>query len=187
MTAIGTPASRPASASTIDAGVAPISSARCDASWIVRPSITGSENGIPTSMASAPASATARTTSSQPRPRPPVTYGTSSLWPASRRARSVDSRFTPPPLVARPAASRSQRLARQHLGHLVGVLVATTGQGHEDRRTLRDAVTGLTGQPSDRVGRLECRDDALRGREQLESLERLRVGRRPILGAALRG
>ena len=55
------------------AGVAPISMARREASWMVRPSITGSEKGMPTSMASAPAAATARTTSSQADPSPPVT------------------------------------------------------------------------------------------------------------------
>ena len=55
------------------AGVAPISMARRDASWMMRPSITGSEKGMPISMASAPASATARTTSSQAVPSPPVT------------------------------------------------------------------------------------------------------------------
>ena len=39
-----------------------------DARWIVGPSITGSEKGTPTSTASAPASATARTTSTQSSP-----------------------------------------------------------------------------------------------------------------------
>ena len=53
--------------------VGAIMTARCDASWIVRPSMTGSENGMPTSIASAPARATARTTSSQDAPSPPVT------------------------------------------------------------------------------------------------------------------
>ncbi len=68
----------------IPPGVVPARSARSLASWITGPSITGSENGMPTSMASAPAAASARTTSSQSSPRPPVTYGTSSLRPASR-------------------------------------------------------------------------------------------------------
>jgi len=55
------------------AGVAPRSRARRDASWMVRPSITGSENGMPISMASAPASAIAMSTSVQCDPSPPVT------------------------------------------------------------------------------------------------------------------
>ena len=63
----------------IPAGVAPDRSASAEARWMTGPSMTGSENGIPISIASAPASARARTTSSQSCPRPPVTYGTSSL------------------------------------------------------------------------------------------------------------
>ena len=81
-------------ASITPIGVAPRSSARWLASWIVRPSMIGSENGMPTSTASAPASTTARTTSCHSRPSPPVTYGTSSLAPASRRLRRCVSRFT---------------------------------------------------------------------------------------------
>src|SRR4029450_7991001 len=53
MTATGT--SRPASLiepSTLD-GVAPSASARREASWITGPSMTGSEKGIPSSIASA--------------------------------------------------------------------------------------------------------------------------------------
>ena len=63
----------PCSALRIPAGVAPCWRARIDAAWMVGPSITGSENGMPISMASAPAAATARTTSTQSGPRPPVT------------------------------------------------------------------------------------------------------------------
>ena len=37
--------------SRIDTGVAPCSSARCDACWMTGPSITGSENGMPISIA----------------------------------------------------------------------------------------------------------------------------------------
>ena len=54
-------------------GVAPDPSASAEACWMTGPSMTGSEKGIPISMASAPAAAIARTTSSQSRPRPPVT------------------------------------------------------------------------------------------------------------------
>ena len=42
------------------------------ASWMVGPSITGSENGIPISMASAPAAAAACMVSIQSLPKPPV-------------------------------------------------------------------------------------------------------------------
>ncbi len=52
---------------------APCSRATSDASWMVGPSMTGSENGMPTSMASAPAAANALTTSVQSSPSPPVT------------------------------------------------------------------------------------------------------------------
>ena len=57
MTATGTAVSWPARASRIPGGVAPAASARSEASWMTGPSMTGSENGMPTSMASAPASA----------------------------------------------------------------------------------------------------------------------------------
>ena len=50
---------------------APRSSACSDASWIIGPSMTGSENGIPISIASAPLAAAARTASVQPK-YPPV-------------------------------------------------------------------------------------------------------------------
>ena len=72
MTANGTPASWPRSASSTVCGVAPDCKAFSDASWMTGPSITGSENGMPISMASAPASATARTVSTQSVPSPPV-------------------------------------------------------------------------------------------------------------------
>ena len=58
---------------TMAAGVIPAARARWEASWITGPSMTGSENGIPTSMASAPAEATASTTAVQSAPSPPVT------------------------------------------------------------------------------------------------------------------
>ena len=54
-------------------GVAPELSASAEARWMIGPSMTGSENGIPISIASAPAAPIARTTSTQSRPSPPVT------------------------------------------------------------------------------------------------------------------
>ena len=72
MTATGMPASSSASPSRMAAGVVPASRARCDASWMTGPSMTGSENGMPTSTASAPAAAAASIASRQPS-SPPVT------------------------------------------------------------------------------------------------------------------
>src|SRR4029453_9085708 len=71
MTATGTPS--PASLivpSTLD-GVAPSSRVPRDAPWITGPSITGSENGIPTSIASAPTSSSPRTSPGPPPATPP--------------------------------------------------------------------------------------------------------------------
>ena len=73
MTISGTGESMVASVSITPIGVAPNTNARWLASWMVRPSMIGSENGIPISTASAPASITARTTSHHSRPSPPVT------------------------------------------------------------------------------------------------------------------
>ncbi len=64
--------SRSRSDPMIPCGVAPSARARSEASWIVGPSITGSENGMPSSMASAPEAAQASTARSQPG-YPPVT------------------------------------------------------------------------------------------------------------------
>src|SRR5215207_8734744 len=122
------------------AGVAPRSRARRDASWMVRPSITGSEKGMPTSMASAPASAMARTTSSQPEPRPPVTYGTSSLHPAARRSRRRASSET-------VAGTSGDPLAGEPFGDLRGVLVAPARERDQDGGAARDRTTGFTGEP----------------------------------------
>src|SRR6185437_4145212 len=129
---------------------------------MVSPSITGSENGMPISMASAPAAAMARTTSSHPEPRPPLTYGTRSLQPASRRARRCDSRLI-------PARSRpSQLLAGEALGDLGGVLVAPAREGHQHGGAARHRTAGLAGQPAEGVRGLERWHDALGDREQLE-------------------
>ena len=56
----GAPTFAPESSSSSPPGVTPRLSARSDASWIVPPSSMGSENGRPTSIASAPALAYAR-------------------------------------------------------------------------------------------------------------------------------
>ncbi len=73
MATSGTGKSPLRTASRIDAGVAPAARAATDASWMVAPSMTGSENGRPTSTASAPASTMAASTSTQSARTPPVT------------------------------------------------------------------------------------------------------------------
>src|SRR5262245_38705215 len=162
------PASTSRTSSRMDCGVAPRSSARCDASWITGPSITGSENGIPTSTASAPASATARTTSTHSWSMPPVTYGTRILRPWSRAARN---RF-----------SSSANLAAQDVADLLHVLVATTAQVDEHR--LPGERVAILRHPRERMRRLERRDDALGARQQHERVEDLLVGDRHVAGPA---
>ncbi len=73
MATSGTPTSIRASSARIDSGVVPRASARMEASWMVGPSMTGSENGMPTSTASAPAATTACNTSVHSGESPPVT------------------------------------------------------------------------------------------------------------------
>src|SRR4051794_23789435 len=151
------------------AGVAPRSRARREASWMVRPSITGSENGMPTSMASAPASAMARTTSSQPDPRPPVTYGTSSLQPAARRSRRRASRLT-------VAGTSGDPFAGEAFGDLGCVLVTSTGERHEHGGAARHRSARFPREPADRVRGFERGHDPLRHREELEARDRFVVG-----------
>src|SRR5690349_12033316 len=152
-------------------GVAPRSSARWLASWIVRPSMIGSENGMPTSTASAPPSTTARTTSHHSRPSPPVTYGTRSLRFSPRRLRRCVSRFT----------GADSLEFTEAFGDLGGVLVASARQRDEHGRALRDLVAGGVCQPADRVSRFERRDDAFGRGQQLEPFERDVVGRGVVL------
>ena len=73
MTHNGTVGSTWRRASSTPAGVVPRSSACNDACWTTGPSIIGSEKGMPTSMASAPAAARAWTTCTQSGDIPPVT------------------------------------------------------------------------------------------------------------------
>ena len=119
---------------------------------------------MPTSMASAPAAAKARTTSVQSSPSPPVTYGTSSLRPASRRSRRCD--------LERPV---SHRAVTEDLRDLGDVLVAPPGQV-EDHDPAGQLVP-CPQHPGQRVGRLEGGDDPLGAGEHAEGVEHLRVGR----------
>src|SRR4051812_18483577 len=169
ITTSGTSMSSVAASPMTFAGVAPRSSARRDASWMVRPSITGSENGMPTSIASAPASAIARTTSSHPEPSPPVTYGTSSLQPAARRSRSLASSPT-------AAGTSGDPLASEAFGDLGGVLVAPARERDQHRAAARHRASGFPGEPAERVCRFERGHDPLGHRQELEPRDRLVVG-----------
>ena len=96
-------------------------SASSEDSWMTGPSITGSENGMPTSMPSAPACATASTMWVQPA-SPPVRYGTRHLPPAAAardRARPGGSQVVPedlhhlPHVLVAPARQVDHHVARR--------------------------------------------------------------------------
>ena len=72
MTATGTGASARAMPSRTSSGTVPRVSARRPASWITGPSIIGSEKGMPTSTASAPAAITAARDCVQSSLMPPI-------------------------------------------------------------------------------------------------------------------
>src|ERR1700687_1554174 len=114
---------------------------------MVGPSMTGSENGIPISTASAPADTMARSTSRQCSPSPPVTYVTSSLRPVSRAARSDVS--TPTPVTTARFAVASPDQAH----HLLVILVTTARHGDQHGRVLGQlAARGSPHHPCHRVG-----------------------------------
>src|SRR5204863_5417641 len=131
------------------AGVAPASSASRDAAWMTPPSITGSENGMPTSIASAPALATPRRSSASTDGKPPVTYGAKMRPPPSRRPRNE----------ARRSSSLTGGSVRQRPPYRLQVLVAAAGEAHEHRSTLRERFPE---EPADHVRRLQGGEDSLR-------------------------
>src|SRR3990172_7050049 len=165
MTATGTPSAASRTVLSTLSGVAPASRASREASWITPPSITGSENGMPTSTASAPAASSPRSTSASNPGAPPVTYGTNTRPPPSIRARSAVSSLGTRRRPERPA-DRFE------------VLAPPAGQVHEHERAIGQRAAQ---QPADRVRGLKRREDALEGGERGEPLERLRVGRRHVL------
>ena len=126
----------------------------------------GSENGIPTSTASAPLSITARTTSSHWLPSPPVTYGTSSFRPAARARPQV--RFEVATGITRRSPSRSATWA-----------ASLSPRPDSVTSTVEPVGTACPprGEPADRVRRFERGHDALGLGEELEARERLVVGR----------
>ena len=107
MTTSGTPASMPAQ--LVEDRLTGVAPARerllADASWMTGPSMTGSENGMPISMASAPASATARTTSAQSVAEPAGDVGDEQLAAGVARRPAAPSRAR----RARPARSGTVR------------------------------------------------------------------------------
>src|ERR1019366_6659450 len=110
------------------------------------PSIIGSEKGIPTSTASAPAATTAARVWPQSSVMPPIRYGINNLRPFARWARSAFS-------------SMGTTEDLPDLGH---VLVAAPGQGDEDGRPLRQGGGARHPRhPGQCMCRLEGGNDAL--------------------------
>ncbi len=156
-------------------GVAPGSSARCEAAWMTGPSMTGSEKGMPTSMASAPAAAAARTASAQPG-QPAGDVGHEQLAAGG------------PPLPQRLLELAALvRCGGDHWSPSMSIIWATSLSPRPDRltSTVGPASAGAAPHhPGDGVGRLEGRDDALGARQQLERVEHLGVGDRLVAGPA---
>src|SRR6185436_16313269 len=158
MTATGTPGRALATRSRTEAAVAPSSSARREASWMTGPSMTGSENGIPTSIASAPAPASPWRNAGVTSGRPPVAYATKARPPASTRLRRT--------------GSSSTTAVGQRGAHRVEVLVAPAGQADQHRGALGERPAE---EPPDHVGRFQRREDPLGPGQRLEALEGVRV------------
>src|ERR1043165_2013075 len=141
--------------------VVPFASARIAAAWITGPSAIGSENGTPSSIASAPASASARMMSAVG-PSPHVTYPIRPRRPSSRRR-------------------RKSCLTRFKRGHLRHVFVAAPAQIRHHDFAPPEIVTQ---QPPERVRRLERGDDPLALAQFVERLEREVVAAVVVLDAA---
>ena len=120
ITAIGTSVAASRIVARTSVSLVPPRSASADASWITPPSITGSENGIPTSIASAPADC-----------EPPEQTGVHARIPPGH----VRHERAP----ARVASGAQRRFEPPHSGHpearphRVEVLVPSPRQADEDR------------------------------------------------------
>src|SRR6266511_1250740 len=172
MTTTGTRGAASSISESTPSAVAPASRASLDASWMTGPSMTGSENGMPTSMASAPAASSPRRTSPVAAGSPPVTYGTNAFPPPSIRRRRAASR----------SATRGEPgdgLVSERSPDRLQVLVPPPRQAHQHRRPFRKRAAQ---QPPDGVGWFQCREDALAARQGHEALEGLGVGRARVLG-----
>src|ERR1051325_4294130 len=145
--------------------VVPAASARCDAAWITGPSAIGSENGTPSSIASAPA----RSSSSTMRGvasglgSPHVTYAMS---PQRFSARSWRKSFL-------------TRFKGPHLRH---VLVAAPAEIHHHDLPAADRAA-VAQQPAERMRRLQRGDDAFRLAQFVERLQREVVAAVVVLDA----
>ena len=129
---------------------------------------------MPISMASAPASATARTASRPVRRSPPVMYGRAACGPRRARPRRCClERADVGPPASEPRMS---------------ITWATSLSPRPDRFTqhglARPASAPSRDHPGERVRRLERGDDALGAGQQLEGVEHLGVGDRLVLGPA---
>ena len=183
MTATGTPI--PAARHVVDAprwGWSRDPGRATEASWITGPSIIGSEKGMPTSMASAPAADHRLDDLDPVVGHPAHDVGDQQL--AARRP-AGPQRSLQGPGTASPAHGgrpRPQQVA--DLGH---VLVAAPRQGHQHGRARRDRPAGLAGHPGQGVGRLEGGDDPLGLGQQPEGGQHLVVVGRLVGGPADRG
>ena len=165
-TGIPTPASRIVARTS--STVAPASRASADACWITPPSMIGSECGIPTSIASAPASREA-----------PQQAGVDARVAArSRRGR------TPCAPASRARAQRGLERGPRRPSPAPRGPVSRSLSPRPDRHTRTRVALGErpTEQPADHVGGLERRQDPLGPRERLEPRERLLVGGAVVAG-----
>src|SRR5262245_3135807 len=163
----------------------PRSSARTAARWIVGPSARGSENGMPTSITSAPrASASSMSRAVVSRLGSPATkYGMRPRSPRSRtRANAWSMRDTTPPDHA-PGLAGRRAMGAAGGAHRVDVLVPAPGEPDHQARLARQRGRDADGM-GNRMGRLERRDDALEPGEQAERVEGFLVGDRGVLRPA---
>src|SRR5919201_5906025 len=158
MRTTGTRCDSRAATSSTPCSVAPAASARVPAAWITGPSASGSENGTPSSIRSAPASAQARPIAIEVRRsgKPPIMYGISAARPGAA-------------LNAAAMRSVPDSKLREHLRE---VLVPAAGEADQVERVR----TGVARErPCHRVRGLECRDDALELDDATQRGERLVV------------
>src|SRR6267378_7609490 len=163
------------------ARVVPALSARSEARWIVGPSASGSLNGTPSSITSAPASARARTNLcvASSDGSPAVMYATMPSSPAVRSsAKRFEIRVEFWDALVIDVGRLKQPLIRVH------VLVAAAGDVDDDQ------VAGLElRQPFDEardgVGGFERGDNTFGERKKLCRIERRMIVNRGIFGAVL--
>src|ERR671935_1359499 len=159
MSTTGTRSLSRAATSRTPCSVAPVASARVPAAWITGPSASGSENGTPSSITSAPASAQASPMAVEAFRfgNPPIMYGISAARPSA---------------ALNAAAMRSVPEAK--LGkNLREVLVPAAGEADQVERVRRCIALQ---RPRDRVRGLERRDDAFQLGDAAQGRERLLVG-----------